>query len=195
VPLVLIVAGRLLQFHPEESESLIRRVLAAHPSDFWVNFALAEALDAKRDPDAIGYYRATIALRPDAACGHASLAMALADQKRIDEAIDAMKAALVLDPKTYVGQFNVAVWLFKQHRDEEAAEHARIASQINPGDWHAFGLLGRALARSGKPCEAVEQLRKAVELPSHDEGVQQSLEQVERDCKDASEGTAASPGP
>jgi serine/threonine-protein kinase len=195
VPLLLIVAGRMIQAHPEESEALIRRVLAAHPGDFWANFALAESLDARKDPDAIGFYRATIALRPDAACAHASLAMALAAQKRTDEAIDAMKAALALDPETYAGQFDLAVWLFKQHRDAEAADHARMASQIAPKDWHALGLLGRALGRSGKPCEAIEPLKKAIELAPDEAALTEFLAQAERECNSGSDGAPASSGP
>jgi len=39
--------------HPDDALSLIRRVQAAHPSDFWANFALAEVLGRRKDPDAI----------------------------------------------------------------------------------------------------------------------------------------------
>jgi tetratricopeptide (TPR) repeat protein len=190
--LLLTVAGRLLETGPAEAERLIRRVQAAHPSDFWANFALAEALDARQSADAIGYYRAAIALRPDAAAAHVLLALALAAQDRIDEAIDSMSRAVSLDPGSWVAQYNLARWLLRQQQTEEGLKHARIAIEIDhPQQGMAHLVLGRGLMQAGRPCEGAESIQRALTLTPGDEHMRALLARALSECEAASKGPAS----
>lgn len=190
--LLLNVAGRLLATGPKEAESLIRRVLAAHPSDFWANFALADALDARGSAEAIGYYRTAIALRPDATAAHVHLAMALAAQDNIDDAIESMNRAVSLDPESWVARYNLARWLFRQQRNEEGLKHIRIATQIDhPRQEMAYLVLGRGLLQSGQPCDGVTSLRRAEQLAPEDVQVRHWLARAVNECKAASSGITA----
>jgi tetratricopeptide (TPR) repeat protein len=113
-----------------DAEALIRRIQAAHPSDFWANFALAEPLDLRKDADAIGYHRAAIALRPEAAVTHFNLAIALKAQDRADEAIESMRRAAALDPSSWPAHFNLVAWLMEKRQFEEALGHSDRSAAI-----------------------------------------------------------------
>lgn len=163
VPLMLIVAALLIENGEEEGLLFLRQIQAAHPSDFWACFGLAESL-AGKDPEAIGFYRAAISLRPQAAAAHVNLAIALADQNRVAEAIERMQHAVRLDPRSNIAQHNLAIWLFRQQRFEEAAEHARLASIIDPNFAFSHGVRGSSLLRLGRAAEAAESFRRAISL-------------------------------
>jgi tetratricopeptide (TPR) repeat protein len=194
VPLLLTVGGELLKARPDDALLLLRRVQAAHPSDFWAIFALGEALGARKDPDAIGFDRAAIALRPEAAAAHVNLGLALTAQNRIDEAIDSMSRAVALDPRSSVAQYDLAIWLLQKHRTEEALVHARIAARIDPHQSLAHRVLGRALAQLGKYPEAAESFRRALELAPGDAELQAFLARALKECETVSNGPPATQG-
>jgi tetratricopeptide (TPR) repeat protein len=191
--LLLNVGGLLMRDgRPDDALSLIRRVQAAHPSDFWANFALAEVLGRRKDPDAIGFYRAAIAIRPEAAAAHVNLGLALREiQNRTDEAIDSMRRAVALDPRSLVAQYNLAAWLLRQQRTEEAIVHARIATQLDPQQVLPHRVLGRALAMAGRYCEAAESFRRALKLKPDDADLQAYLAKALSECEAASNGPPA----
>jgi serine/threonine-protein kinase len=164
VSLLLIIAGLLLNSDLDASLGLLRRTQAAHPSDFWANFALAESLDERRDPEAIGFYRAAIALRPEASAAHFNLGMALAAQKRTHEAVESLQAAVALDSSSWKSQYNLAQALGREARYEEALQHAVIAARIAPGQPVVHGVLGLALKGLGRTSEAAESFRRGLEL-------------------------------
>jgi serine/threonine-protein kinase len=195
--ILLSVGGLLMRDgRPEEALSLLRRVQAAHPSDFWANFALAEVLAFRKDSEAIGFYHAAIAIRPDAAAAHVNLGLALDEiQNRTDEAIDSMSRAVTLDPRSVVAQYNLGMWLLHEHRTEEAIVHARIATQIDPGLTVAHRVLGRALAMAGQYCEAVESFRRALELEPDDPDLLAYLNKALKECEAVSNKPPAPHGP
>ena len=188
--LLLSVGGVLMNDHPDDAIGLLRRVQAAHPSDFWTNFALAETLGARQDPDAVGFYRAAIALRPTAAAAYVNLGNALSRQNRIEDAIDSMNRAATLDPCSLVAQYNLASLLLATHRPEEAVVHARIAAQIDPEEPKVHRMLGRTLAMLGKYCEAVESFSRAFELKPDDAGIQTFLAKARSECEASSSASS-----
>lgn len=196
-PTVLLnLAGLLLEAGSPEAESLIRRVQAAHPSDFWANFALAETLDAREDADAIGFYRAAIAIRPQASVAHFNIAYALAAQGRVDEAIDSMRRAATLDPSIWSVHYSLAMWQLRQGRPEAALEPARIANQIpHPHQHLSHGVLGSALVKLGRYCEAAESYRRALALTPDDEQLRRRVEHVTHQCEAASSQPSTPTGP
>src|SRR5262249_52461010 len=81
----------------EEAVALLRRAQGQHPGDFWLNHDLAytlAALPAPRLDEAVGYYRAALALRPDSPGVHLNLGYALHAKGDHDGAIASFRAAL-----------------------------------------------------------------------------------------------------
>ena len=97
----LTVLGLLLRRATARNESnkLLIEACRRHPSNFWLNretgFGLALE---KRIPEAIAYYRAAVALRPENAGGHAALGQALFDFGQMDEALLEYRQVLELSP-------------------------------------------------------------------------------------------------
>src|SRR5262249_37989827 len=99
--LALSLLGRALhsigQF--ERAEALLRKARQQHPGDFWANHILAQALYNARPPrldEAIGFYMAAVALRPQSPGAHVNLGNALLDKGRLEEAIAEYQEAIRL---------------------------------------------------------------------------------------------------
>lgn len=193
VPLLLNVAGLLLTYDVDASLQLQRRTQAAHASDFWSNFALAESLDQRKDPDAIGFYRAAVALRPDASAAHHSLGMSLAAQRRFREAIESLQAAAAMAPNGFKPQYNLARVLVFEGRFEESLRHAAIAERIDPQEPLVHGIRGIALRSMGKLTEAAESFRRGLELST--EGSELRAKFAADIAKVEEAGTTESPAP
>jgi serine/threonine-protein kinase len=164
VSLLLIVAGRTFESDPDTSIRLLRRIQAAHPSDFWANFALAESLDERRDPNAIGFYRAAVAARPEASAAHHNLGRVLFNQKQYNEAIDSLQRAVSLDGGNAKAHCNLARALGRASRLEEALEHAQVAARLSPEEPVVYGILGLAFKGLGRYGEAAESFRRGMAL-------------------------------
>src|SRR5262249_35244616 len=79
-----------------QAESVLRKAQRRHPSDVWVNYALAKVLErlSRRD-EAIRFYTAARAIRPETA--H-ELAHALENRSESDEAIAVFRSLKELRP-------------------------------------------------------------------------------------------------
>src|SRR5262249_39350425 len=56
-----------------EAERLMLRAVARYPRDFWINFVTGNSLLLSKPDEAVGYYRAALALRPGTAAVHNNL--------------------------------------------------------------------------------------------------------------------------
>jgi tetratricopeptide (TPR) repeat protein len=78
---------------------LLRRAQQQYPADFWLNHELAsylQALDPPRPDQAVGFYRAALALRPTSPGVHYILGNALFRLDKLDEAEAAYRRAIEL---------------------------------------------------------------------------------------------------
>jgi len=140
-------------------------VQRAHPGDFWVNFLLAERLGPGEE--AIAYYRAALAVRPDALAILTNLAIALEATGRLEEAGHLWARVLELAPESAITHFNVACYRQALGESELVVESTRTALRLDPAHPLAHGLLGHALLALGRFAEAVEALRVGAErLPA-----------------------------
>src|SRR5262249_37640502 len=98
VQLLVALADRL-QSAGGDSIEFLKRVQKKHPADFWANFSLATVLTKKKSAEAVGYFRAALAIRPDTAAVYEGLGSALRSQGRVDEAIEEYRRAIQVDPK------------------------------------------------------------------------------------------------
>jgi serine/threonine-protein kinase len=194
VPLLLIIAGLLEESNSEQSMAFLRRVHDANPDDFWAAFAMGEALTGRGDPQGVGYYRAALALQPDAVAAHVNLAVALANLGRLDEAIDHAERALRIRPGSAVARYNVSTWLLRVGRYAEAEEHARRAIELGDDQPLAHAVRGHALARLGRAQEAAGALRTALESGALEPEARGLVEEELRRCIGAAaDGGSRSP--
>ncbi len=171
-----LLAGALAEADEHAAAAdLLRRAQVHHPGDVWLNYDLGcelEAVHPPRTEEAIGYYTAARALRPET--GH-ELAHALEGRGRGAEAIAVFQDLVVLRPG------NGRHWsclgnLLKMRGDragadaalDKAVEALREAIRLQPDYAYAHANLGVALMRQGKLDEAIAEDREAIRLRPDD---------------------------
>ena len=80
----------------EEARALVRAAQQRHPGDFWINLHLGYILLAERPEEAVGYFRAAVASRPESSQAHIMVGRALHDAGDADGAIAAFRKAIPL---------------------------------------------------------------------------------------------------
>jgi superkiller protein 3 len=154
----------------EAAVSVRRTGLRRYPADFWLNHYLAYDLTELQPPqldEAIGYYRAALALRPESPGVHLNLSNALRVKGRLDEAIACLEEALRLKPDYAEAHDNLGNLLRAQGRLDEAIAHFREAIRLKP-DVGAHNSLGLALQDKGRPDESMACFREALRLKPED---------------------------
>jgi Flp pilus assembly protein TadD/predicted Ser/Thr protein kinase len=175
VQLLLIVAGRQLEWDAPASLVLLRKIQAAHPADFWANYALANVLDRLEDPDAIGFYRAAIAAEPSSFSAHFNLAITLDIHGKFNESIDSYLKALSLDATNWVPYYNLSHVLTQTGRHEEALDYARRCVTLAPEEATAHARVAVSLKTLNRFTEAADAFRKVLERTPHDSEQQAAL--------------------
>ncbi len=171
-----LLAGAL--YRAEERDAavdLLRRAQVHQPGDVWLNYALARLLELMNPPrveEAIAYYTAARALRPEIA--H-ELAHLLESRGRNDEAAAVFADLVRLRPAEARHRFCYGR-LLKDRGDAAGAAAAmessltaqREATRLQPEYAPAHANLGNALRGQGKLAEAVAEFRDAIRLQPDD---------------------------
>jgi serine/threonine-protein kinase len=155
----------------DEAIALLRWARGCHPSDFWVALALAGLLPMSKSQtpviveEAIGCYRAALALRPRATAVLNNLGVALEKRKELDEAIACYQKAIAADPGEVAAYVNLGNALHDKGKGKvaEAIKCYRKAIAIDPRNPVAHNNLGLALKSKGKVAEAIECYHKSIE--------------------------------
>jgi serine/threonine protein kinase/Flp pilus assembly protein TadD len=114
---------------------LLKEIQIAHPGDFWANFDYAHALaDASQQENAIGFYRATIALRPRNPAVHLNLGNALHDKGDYDGAVAAFQNALALNPRYGAAHRGLGTVRQAKGNLEGAIAEYRQGVELSPDD-------------------------------------------------------------
>jgi tetratricopeptide (TPR) repeat protein len=138
-----------------------------YPTDFWLNCALALALQERKDyAEAIRYCSVAVSLRPDSALARSNLGVALKEQGKVAEAIACYRKAIEIDPKLALAHSNLGIALKDKGKVEEAIACCRKAIALDPKDAQAHNNLGIALKDKGKVEEAIACYHKAIALDS-----------------------------
>ena len=106
----------------------------AHPADFWLDHRLAYMLDnyTNRREEAVGYYRAALAIRPDSPGVYVNLSVALTHLGRYDEAEEAVRKAIQLKNDFAEAYVNLAYFLGRRQQFDEA--EAAMRQRARPGE-------------------------------------------------------------
>jgi serine/threonine-protein kinase len=149
------------------AERLLRQAQAAHPADFWVNFKLAYILTEEKGAahgEAVRFYQAALALRPQSPVVHSNLGVALKDKGQMDEAIAEYRQAIRLNKDFPAAHLNLGNALRdKGQLDEAIAEH-REAIRLNKDEPLAHCNLGFDLLHKGDLDGAIAECRQALRL-------------------------------
>jgi serine/threonine-protein kinase len=152
----------------EHAAGLMRQAQQRYPGDFWVNYFLGKILIWNVRPqqadEAMGFFRAAVALRPHSAPAHAVLSAALYHKGDPDGAIAASRQALALDPKYAVAQVNLGLALAAKGNLDAAIAAYQEASALDPLSYVPHNCLGIALFNKGEPQGAIAAYQKAIEL-------------------------------
>lgn len=160
-PQLLAVVGNRLMELGADAEPLLRAAQERHPSDFWINFALGNALANGKPGEAVGYYRAALALRPGISIVHYNLGNTLYYLRRLDESVAAYKKAIELDPKRALLHYNLGNALREMRCWSEAVTAYKKSIAIDPKDARPHYNLGRILGDLRRWDEAVVEYANA----------------------------------
>jgi serine/threonine protein kinase/Flp pilus assembly protein TadD len=168
-PATLVLLGAVLGGAGERAlaAEMLRSAQRRHPGDFWVNHNLAWALERSkpaRPAEAVRYYQAALALRPDSPGVRLNLGNALRAQGDLPGAAAECRKALELRPGNAYGHNNLGVALRAQGDLAGAVAEYRKAVKLRPDYAEAHNNLGAALANLGDLAGAVAAFRKAIDL-------------------------------
>ena len=141
----------------------LTRAQASHPSDFWLNIALGASSATWSNPaEALRYYQAALAVRPDAAIVHLDIGLALVDLGRLPDATGEIRAGLRLDPTSAAAHGCLGIALGKGGDLAGAIPELERGLRGLPDEPGFATALGDALRRTGRLAEAVGAFRRAV---------------------------------
>jgi Flp pilus assembly protein TadD len=133
-----------------------------------------QALDRKDYESAISLLQRIITQKPDEALPHFELGYAYSELKRNDDAAAAYHRALELDPTLVAAHINLGLVLLGSDPAAALASFRR-AADLTPTDGRPHYFEGRALERSGKLPEAIEEYRSAAAMIPKDADIQMAL--------------------
>lgn len=110
---------------------------AAHrqyPADFWLNFHLGNALHQVKDSqEALGYFRAALAVRPESSRVLNNLGVILQATDRPMEALASFQDAVKLDSTDAAIHYNLGCALHRLGKSDEAKDSFKKAIKLDPG--------------------------------------------------------------
>jgi tetratricopeptide (TPR) repeat protein len=151
----------------EQGLSLLRQAQEQHPDDFWANHQLAWCLHHFRPPrleEAIRYYTAAVALRPQSPGARLNLGNALYDRWDLDGAITQHRKAIHLQADYAEAHINLGIALRAKGLLDEAITEFREALRLKPDDLMTHSNLGGLLCDMGRLDEAIVECREALRL-------------------------------
>jgi tetratricopeptide (TPR) repeat protein len=162
---LLIVAENLPASMQATRLELLRRTQRAYPADLWTNVYLADELRESGHPaEAIRYYTAALALRPENPGLYLNRGKALLDAGELEAAIADFRQSVALAPLYYAAHDNLGLALRRIGRlDEGIAEH-REAIRLKNDFFGARYNLGLALRDKQLWDDAIAEFRTAIAL-------------------------------
>jgi tetratricopeptide (TPR) repeat protein len=156
----------------EEALALLRWGRGRHPSDFWLHFELGNQLletpIAVEREEAIGCYRAALALRPETISAHYNLGNALRAKGQLDEAIAEYREAIRLKKDYEEAHGNLGLALEEMGELDNAVAEYGEAIRLKKDRHNSHYNLGNALLRQGRWDRAIAEYGEAIHLMKED---------------------------
>jgi tetratricopeptide (TPR) repeat protein/serine/threonine protein kinase len=151
----------------ERVAAVLVRAQPRHPGDFWINEMLGLLLEHARPPrleEAIGYYTAAVALRPQSPGARLNLGTALIGKERIDQAIAELRQAIHFKNDYAEAHAELGRALIDKGRLNDALAQLREADRLKKNDALTHFWLGIALDKKRRLDEAIAEFREAIRL-------------------------------
>ena len=153
----------------EPAIALLRPAQLRHPSDFWINFDLAQALRLCQPPEhaeSLRFYSIVCALRPDANI-YVELGFLHSKQNNWDGVVFTSRKALELSPADkpslrVQALFNLGSGLVNKGMWGEAEEVYRQVLDLAPGELRGYAGLGFVLYQRGQFEQAIDLIEPAL---------------------------------
>jgi serine/threonine-protein kinase len=149
----------------QQSQAVLRRAQERYPNDFWINHELGMQVLLQDNPaEAVRYFTACAALRPESPGPYINLGSALDRAGDLEGAIAVYHHALSLKPETATAYANLGHALLQKGDTAGALAAWRRGLALRPDDVGMHNDIGVALSRQGDPEGAVASYRQAVAL-------------------------------
>jgi len=152
--------------HSREAMAEYRKACDLSPEDpiGFAEFARALAQDSRAD-EAISYYRKSLALDDANAGVQADLGALLSENGKIAEGLGHLEKAVALKPESAAVRYKFASGLAQAGRFSDAIAQLQKSIDISGGrDWQSYDMLGTVYGKMGRPKDAVQAARKALDL-------------------------------
>jgi tetratricopeptide (TPR) repeat protein len=172
VPSIVLLVRALREVEAVDAAlKLLGQVVRRYPSDFWVNHGLGYCLTQVRPPryqEAIRFYMAARALRPQSPGVCLNLGVALAESGDPEGAIAAYEEAIKLKPDYAAPYYDRGNAYHKLGQEERALDDYTRAIELKPDLASAWYNRGNANYRLRRLEKAVADYTKAIELQMND---------------------------
>jgi tetratricopeptide (TPR) repeat protein len=152
----------------QSAAEVLRQGQQRYPADFWINHKLAFILENYMRPaqldEAIGCYRAALALRPESPGVHLNIGSALGSKGQLDKAIASFRQAIRLKNDYAEAHLNFGAAMFRKGQVVDAIAAYREALRIKPDYAEAHNNLAVALDRKGERHDAMAEFQVALRL-------------------------------
>jgi tetratricopeptide (TPR) repeat protein/serine/threonine protein kinase len=190
---VALLGWQLTSINAADAVKFLKDANDRRPGDFWILFRLGHACRRTTPPltdDAIRYFTAALALRPDSSTAHIALANELRIKRQFDDAIREYRFAARLKPDNVWAYNGLGLVLRDQGNRDEAILEYRKAIELDPKLSLPHTNLGLVLQDQHKLDEAAVEHRKAVELDPKSVYTHASLGNLLREQSKREEGEA-----
>jgi eukaryotic-like serine/threonine-protein kinase len=161
---LLVAVGERLQDFGEGAPEFLKQVQKANPGDFWANFRLGIALHKRAPQEAIGYFRAALALRPQVTSIWNYLGYTLQAAGQLDDAFYYYQQALRANPRQAETYNNLGTAMRAKGNSAEAIGYFERALEINPNMAVAHSNLGAALLARNHLDDGIAHLKQALQI-------------------------------
>jgi serine/threonine-protein kinase len=172
-PATIVLLGGVLTEIGERplAIAVVRSAQPQYANDFWINHDLARNLmesEPVQAAEAVGYYRASLALRPDSPGAHLNLAIALRNVGKLTEAEAEYRRAIQFKPDYAQAHSQLGGTLAQLGKLAEAERELRKAITFQPGWAGGHNNLGSFLCdQRNDYAGAIAAFRKAISLNAH----------------------------
>jgi serine/threonine protein kinase/tetratricopeptide (TPR) repeat protein len=162
---LLLVAEKFPQAMTSDRLELLRTIQRAYPADLWANHDLAIELARNGRPgEAVRYFTAALALRPDRPLLYRDRALALVEAGEPDAALADHRQCVELAPQHAWAHVILGNALRAKGRPEEAIAEYREALRLKPDIAGAHLDIGVTLSDLGRLGEGIAECREAIRL-------------------------------
>jgi tetratricopeptide (TPR) repeat protein len=161
---LLVVAKRLPAQMGTTRLELLRRIQRSYPADLWANHELAFELKESQAAEAVRYYTAALALRPDNPGIYLNRGIALRHAGEMDAAIVDAQQAVALAPRYAMAHLSLGDALRDNGQLDEAIAAYRDAIRLKKDYFVAHNNLGIVLKRKGQLDAAIAACREVIRL-------------------------------